>query len=87
MSERVRILELAKRLHKDLFAHNLVSASSAAWVKTPEGIAAVLQAYLNDKNWTKIRIGHMEFERRPNSITVRICVSQRRIILKTSGNR
>ena len=83
----MRILELAKRLHKDLFAHNLVSASSAAWGKTPEGIAAVLEGFINDKNWTKMRVGHMEFERKPNSITVRIYVSQRRIILKTSGNR
>ena len=82
-----KLLALARRLHNDLFAHNLISPYAADWVKTPEGIADVLQELVDDKSWTKMRVGGMEFERKPNSIVVRIVVSQRRIILKASGNR
>lgn len=80
-----KLLALAKRLHNDLFAHNLIPPYAADWMKTPEGITGVLQEFVNDKYWKKRRVGSMEFERKPNSIVVRIFVSQRRVILKTAG--
>jgi len=71
------LLGLAKRVYQDLVTHNLITSYHAGWVQSPEGIAEYFEMFIN-RGRKKTRSAHIEVERKPHSIVVRVVVSTRK---------